>query len=92
MRVATSRRKKASAGIPKKVREEVVARLEPQMERYLESGAAEGFELSFEGKYLAVAARTSSGRRSQMIPLYRQARELGFRDLPVQSRRLRPRG
>ncbi|MGI5864127.1 MAG: hypothetical protein ACOX6T_19025 [Myxococcales bacterium] len=71
MRVATSRQKKALSGVPSKVRKEVIARLEPQMERYIESGAADEFDLSFKGKYLYVAAKSYCGRRSQRTLLCR---------------------
>ncbi|MBI4705071.1 MAG: hypothetical protein HY744_28525 [Deltaproteobacteria bacterium] len=60
--------------IPKEVREAVLCRLEPEQRRYLVSGEATSFELTFRDDLLYVAARRPSGpfgERRRASPLCR---------------------
>src|SRR5439155_21492117 len=61
--------------IPGAVREAVLARLEPEQQRYIASGATSGFELEWRGRYLHIDSRAPSdpwgGRRRGASPLCR---------------------
>jgi hypothetical protein len=52
---------KAARPIPREVREAVLARLEPEQRRYVESGDVASFAFSFRGGYLYVASRSPAG-------------------------------
>jgi hypothetical protein len=59
--------------IPTQVRQAVVARLEPEQCRYLGAGVVSGFDLTFKGPYLYIAARYTRvmGGPSRASPMCR---------------------
>ncbi|MBI5486146.1 MAG: hypothetical protein HY905_02315 [Deltaproteobacteria bacterium] len=75
----TNRRKeRVRATIPPEVRAEILRRLEPEQERYLQSGAAVSFDFQFRGGYLYLAARRRVGLFGSKISLGPLAR-LGYK-------------
>jgi len=66
-------RRPRRAVIPREVREAVLARLEPEQRRYIDSGAASGFAFEWKGDYLYVGSRDSGFRGGQrhLSPLCR---------------------
>ena len=72
-KASNSTRRTGPQSIPTEVRKAVVARLEPEQRRYLAAGVASGFDLTFKGTCLYVAARCTStmGGPSRASPLCR---------------------
>ncbi len=73
-RRATSGTRQRGAVIPGGVREVVLARIEPEQQRYIASGAASGFAFEWKGEYLYIGSREGAdfrGGQRRLSPLCR---------------------